>query len=189
MTAACRAESAHGNKSRTPGLSGFLASRYGETAEIIEVPTIRLDDYCSAERIDRIEFLKIDAGGHDFEVLQNLDLARVAPRVIMLEFGTTFAGQTLGALNEMLAQMKAQGYRSVIFAYDDSNLKHVIWSYELERILVDAPCPDTLRRVVRQHRVLPHRRQRVPVESSCAAGFGAESLARCDDNAAISRSH
>jgi methyltransferase FkbM-like protein len=132
------------HKSRTPGLSGFSASPYGETAAVIQVPTVRLDDYCVAERIDRIEFLKIDAEGHDFEVLRSLDLACVAPRIIMLEFGTNFAGQTLGALNEMLAHMKAQGYGSVTFAYDDdSNLKRGIWSYELKRILVDAPCPDT----------------------------------------------
>jgi len=132
------------HKSRTRGLSGFSASPYGETAEIIEVPCVRLGDYCATHAIDRIDFLKIDAEGHDFEALHSLDLARIAPRIIMLEFGTTFAGQTLSALNAMLAQMQAQGYRSVIFAYDDdSNLKRGIWSYQLKRIFVDAPCPQT----------------------------------------------
>jgi hypothetical protein len=62
----------------------------------------------------------------------------------MLEFGTSFAGQTLGALNTLLARMSAYGYRSVTFAYDDdSNLKRGIWSYRLKRVLVDAPCPKT----------------------------------------------
>ena len=94
--------------------------------------------------IDRVAFLKIDAEGHDFEALESLDLARIAPRIIMLEFGTNFAGQTLDTLNGLLARMKAQGYRSVICAYDDdSNLKRGVWSYRLKRVLVDAPCPQT----------------------------------------------
>lgn len=132
------------HKSQTRGLSGLSASPYGETAEVIEVPCLRLADYCASEGIDRVEFLKIDAEGHDFEALESLDLSRVAPRIIMLEFGTSFAGQTLAALNTLLARMKGCGYRSVTFAYDDdSNLRRGIWSYRLKRVLVDAPCPET----------------------------------------------
>jgi FkbM family methyltransferase len=132
------------HKSRTPGLSGLSASPYGETAQVIEVPCLRLDEYCTKEGIDRIEFLKIDAEGHDFEALESLDLARVTPRIIMLEFGTNFAGQTLDTLNGLLARMKGHGYGSVIFAYDDdSNLKRGVWSYRVKRVLVDAPCPET----------------------------------------------
>jgi FkbM family methyltransferase len=132
------------HKSRTRGLSGLSASPYGETAEVIEVPCLRLREYCVSRGIDRVEFLKIDAEGHDFEALESLDLARIAPRIIMLEFGTNFAGQTLDTLNELLARMKGEGYRSVIFAYDDdSNLRRGVWSYRLKRVLVDAPCPQT----------------------------------------------
>jgi FkbM family methyltransferase len=39
-----------------------------ESRETIDV--IRLDDYCDAERIDQIDYLKIDVEGHELDVLQ-----------------------------------------------------------------------------------------------------------------------
>jgi FkbM family methyltransferase len=130
------------HKSRTRGLSGLSASPYGATAEIIEVPCMRLADYCAQQGLSTIDFLKIDAEGHDFEVLRSLDFGRVAPRIIMVEFGTSFHGQGVGELERLIAEMKQNGYRSVIFGYDDdSNIRNGIWTYELSCVTLDAPCP------------------------------------------------
>jgi len=48
-----------------------------------------LDDYCAARGIDRIDYLKIDAEGHDLQVLRGARslLDRRAVRIIQFEYG------------------------------------------------------------------------------------------------------
>ena len=131
------------HKSRTRGLSGLDPSPYGETAEVIQVPTVRLADYCRNQGITKVGFLKIDAEGHDFEVLESHDWAGVDTRLVMLEFGTDFAGQTVADLNRALADMKGRGYRSVLFACEDNgNFKRGVWRYQLTELFLDQPVPD-----------------------------------------------
>jgi FkbM family methyltransferase len=136
------------HQSRVRGLSGLAASPYGETEAVIEVPGLRLADYCREHRIERVDFLKIDAEGHDFDVLASLDPARLKPRLVMLEFGTVFAGQPLAEVNRVMAAMKEHGYRTVAFCGDDEgSFRRGDWSYELRRILLDAPLPEQAREV------------------------------------------
>jgi FkbM family methyltransferase len=77
-----------------PGLSTMtqeLADEYarsGHNLERIKVPTRPLVDivreYCADRTID---FLKIDAEGHELEILRGIDLAVWRPRVILIEAG------------------------------------------------------------------------------------------------------
>jgi FkbM family methyltransferase len=130
------------HKSRTRGLSGLHASSYGETVEVIEVPTVRLADYCRNQGISKVDFLKIDAEGHDFEVLAGHDLERVDTSLVMFEFGTDFAGQTIAGLNRAVADMQRRGYRSLVFAYEDNgNFKRGVWHYHLQELFLDRTVP------------------------------------------------
>jgi len=77
-----------------PGLSTMtqeLAEEYaraGHTLERIQVPTRPLADivreYCAGRSVD---FLKIDAEGHELEILRGIDLSVWRPRVILIEAG------------------------------------------------------------------------------------------------------
>jgi FkbM family methyltransferase len=77
-----------------PGLSTMtqeLADEYaraGHNLERIQVPTRPLADivreHCSGRIVD---FLKIDAEGHELEILRGIDLTLWRPRVILIEAG------------------------------------------------------------------------------------------------------
>ena len=130
------------HKSQTRGLSGLRASPYGETREVIQVPTVRLADYCRSQGISKVDFLKIDAEGNDFEALASHDLERVGTGLVMIEFGTDFAGQTIADLNRVVGDMQHRGYRSVVFAYEDNgNFKRGEWRYHLQELFLDRPAP------------------------------------------------
>jgi len=57
------------------------------------VAVITLDDYCAAHGVERIDYLKIDAEGHDLQVLRGARgmLGRRAVRIIQFEYGQTNA--------------------------------------------------------------------------------------------------
>lgn len=48
------------------------------------VPSITLDDFCARELIQRIDFIKIDTDGHEFEILKggNASIAKFRPTII-----------------------------------------------------------------------------------------------------------
>lgn len=53
------------------GGGGVKHGVHGGTAMPAEnVPSISLDDYCVNEKIDRLDFIKIDTDGHEFDVLK-----------------------------------------------------------------------------------------------------------------------
>jgi FkbM family methyltransferase len=65
----------------------------------VPVKVITLDSYCSAHAIERVDFLKIDAEGHDLKVLQGAQelLAKGAISAAQFEFGAPniFSGDLL----------------------------------------------------------------------------------------------
>ena len=69
-----------------------LARRKQGEAEIVQIPTIRLDDYITEHKITHIDLLKIDVEGHELSVLQSLgtylDPAFVS--MIQFEYGVTY---------------------------------------------------------------------------------------------------
>jgi hypothetical protein len=79
-----------------PGISGLASLHARDLTEhhlamtaTEDVPVTTVDDYCAEHDIGRIDFLKVDAEGHDLAVLKGargaIDEGRV--RLIQFEFG------------------------------------------------------------------------------------------------------
>ncbi len=131
------------HKSTTIGCSGFEASPFSATQTVITVPSTTLAKFCADQGISAIDFLKIDAEGFDFEVLDSHDLDAVATRLILVEYGTHFPRQTLASVNAAIAQMADRGYGAVIFNYvEEGDFRQGDWRYRLTEMFVDEPIPD-----------------------------------------------
>jgi FkbM family methyltransferase len=74
--------------------------------EKVEVPTARLDDLVSKYAFEDFELLQIDTEGHDWHVLQTLDLSRVRPLVIQFEHGHLRPKE----LGRAVAHLNSHGY-------------------------------------------------------------------------------
>ena len=126
-------------KNSTAGLSGLSSSPYGSTQQVIEVPAVRLADWCRQAGIGQVDFLKIDAEGHDFEALDGFDFSTLQPALVLVEFGTQFARQTLVDVDAALERMRSRGYGAVAFCYaDDGAFARGVWSYRLTGLCTDA---------------------------------------------------
>jgi len=131
------------HKSSTVGLSGFEASPFSATQAVIKVPCTTLAKFCADRGIAAIDFLKIDAEGFDFEVLESHDLHAVATRLILVEYGTHFPRQTLDIVNSAIARMAANNYSAIVFNYvEEGDFKQGDWRYRLTEMFVDEPIPD-----------------------------------------------
>jgi FkbM family methyltransferase len=97
-----------------PGLSGLTKSPYAPDIEIITVPSLALAPYIAGNGLADVDFIKIDAEGHDLDILCGLDFKKITPRLIMVEFGDQFAGQDRDAIATILRDMRGLGYRGCI---------------------------------------------------------------------------
>jgi FkbM family methyltransferase len=114
------------------GLSGLSPSPYGATASTLTVPALRLSEHVRARGLKRVDFLKVDCEGWDFDALRTHDFEAAPPRLAMVEFGTEFPRQTLDAVMQGIADMTAKGYEALVFSYeDDGNFKQQVWRYRL----------------------------------------------------------
>ena len=72
-------------------LDGGGCFRYNQTVSLFQhckkqtVQVCTLDDLCKKYNIQSVDFLKIDTEGHDFKVLQSIDLDRVYVKMIKIE--------------------------------------------------------------------------------------------------------
>lgn len=131
------------HRSSTHGLSGLENSPFGSTVEILMVPCVRLADFYVRSNVPEVDFLKIDAEGYDFDVLDSHDFKARRPRIILVEYGTHFPRQSLENINEAIARMAGEGYGAISFNYqDDGNFKNGQWKYRLTDVFVDRPVPD-----------------------------------------------
>lgn len=131
------------HKSSALGCSGFEASPFAATQTVIKVPCTSLAKFCAERNIASIDFLKIDAEGFDFDVLESHDLDAVATRLILVEYGTHFERQTLDIVNSAIARMAAHGYGAIVFNYmEEGDFKRGDWRYRLTEMFVDEPIPD-----------------------------------------------
>lgn len=131
-------ESVPFQQNSTPGLSGLSSSPFGVTMGAIPVRTVRLDSFLISQNVSRVDFLKIDTEGNDFDVLEAYDFTRLPPILVFIEYSYYFAGQNETLLRRAIAAMKARGYLAVIFEYnDDGNFKRGNWNHRLEAIHVD----------------------------------------------------
>jgi FkbM family methyltransferase len=98
----------------TPGLSGMSRSPFAADLATRDVPARAIAPYIARNGLFDVDFVKIDAEGHDFAILDGLDFRRIAPRLIMVEFGDQFPGQDRAALETVLERMKGRGYRACV---------------------------------------------------------------------------
>jgi hypothetical protein len=114
------------------GLSGLSPSPFGKTVAEVSAPAVRLDDHARSARLARVDLIKVDAEGWDFEALLSHDFARLAPRLAMVEFGTQFARQSFDRIAKGVMAMAEHGYDALVFSYDDDgNFAKGVWQHRL----------------------------------------------------------
>ena len=122
-----------------PGLSGLSHSPLASDLAIIEVRTVALSRYIARNGLFDVDFIKIDAEGHDFAILDGIDFGQVAPRLVMVEFGDQFAGQDRAAIEAALQRMRAKAYRSCVVCLRAlGDMTRHEWGTSLLAIGVDA---------------------------------------------------
>ena len=115
------------HKSSTVGLSGLEISPFGATQSVIKVPCTTLTKFCAECGISTVDFLKIDAEGFDFDVLEFPRPRRGGDRLILVEYGTHFPRQTLDIINSAIARMANHGYGAIAFNYvEEGDFKRAI---------------------------------------------------------------
>ncbi len=122
-----------------PGLSGLSTSPYAPDVATIVVPGIALGAYIAEKGLNDVDYIKIDAEGHDLDILRGLDFNNTAPRLVMVEFGDQFAGQDSGAITAVLRDMRGHGYRGCVVCLDAlGKFEDHEWGTRLLAIGIDA---------------------------------------------------
>lgn len=98
----------------TPGLSGLSRSPFATDLAILEMPAFALAPYIVRNGLFDVDFVKIDAEGHDFVILDGIDFGAIAPRLVMVEFSDQFVGQGRDAIEAALRRMRRKGYRACV---------------------------------------------------------------------------
>lgn len=126
-------------QNRIPGLSGFDGSPFGQHQDVLSVRCVRLGEFLVSQGVTRVDFLKIDTEGSDFDVLDAHDFVRLPPTLIFAEFSYYFPKQGPTVVGEAIAAMAGRGYRPVIFEYDDDgNFARGNWAHRLVAMHLDA---------------------------------------------------
>lgn len=68
------------------GRNGLHATYGSPATEVASVATETLDGYCEVRRIDRVDFIKIDAEGHDLAILRGGSRLFAGRRVLLAQF-------------------------------------------------------------------------------------------------------
>ncbi len=130
------------HQASTHGLSGLGDSPFAPTQATLTVPCTALRDFCPRHGLTRVDLLKIDAEGYDFDVLESHDFDALPPRLVLVEYGTHFARQTTAVVNAAVERMAARGYAAVIFdCRQDGDFERGQWIYHVTKVIVDAPLP------------------------------------------------
>ena len=126
-----------------PGLSGLSSSPYAADVKVADVRAITLAQYIASNGWANADFIKIDAEGHDLAILNSIDFGKVAPRLVMVEFGDTFAGQDRAAIEGAVRKMQGRGYRAcVVCQRAVGQFERHEWGTRLLTIGIDAvPAP------------------------------------------------
>jgi len=84
----------------------------------IEVPLTTLATYVKKHNIRKIDFLKIDAEGHDLEVLRSLNWDALQPRLIMSEFEDCKRNKAKGGFTLMADFLVENGYSLIVSEWE-----------------------------------------------------------------------
>ncbi len=102
---------------------GSLAAFRDTHAEAFRCRVSTLREVAERERLERIDYLKIDAEGHDLMVLRGLPWERLQPEVILCEFEDSKTRPLGYELGDMLALLADQAYHVLVSEW------HPILSY------------------------------------------------------------
>lgn len=91
-------------------LSPFHESHYEDGR--VDVTT--LSNFCEEHSIDRVDFLKIDAEGHDLFVLQGFPWEKLKPAVVMCEYEDFKTSQLGYSFNDLVHLLVRHGYEIVV---------------------------------------------------------------------------
>ena len=111
------------------GLSGLNPTIYGRVDKVSTVRCVRLGPFLREQSVRKIDFLKVDAEGWDFEVLAGHDFEHLRPTIIFIEYG---AERQRPHVVRVLDRMRLRGYSALLFNYtDDGNFRKGIWESRL----------------------------------------------------------
>jgi|GEM_PF-2174449 len=93
------------------GLSG-VGREVTFKSEDILCDVLRGDDYCKSEHIDSFHLLKIDAEGHDFNVIDGFEQLITAKKIDVIQFEYTFKHADIGIpLRRYYEFFESRGYK------------------------------------------------------------------------------
>jgi FkbM family methyltransferase len=122
-----------------PGLSGMSRSPFAADLTTLNVRALALAPYIVRNGLFDVDFVKIDAEGHDLAILDGVDLGRIAPRLIMVEFGDQFAGQDRAAIEAVIDRMQSRAYRACVVCLRPlGEFARQQWETSLLAIAIDA---------------------------------------------------
>jgi FkbM family methyltransferase len=79
-----------------------------------KVNVIRLDTYLNKNNIKKIDFLKIDVEGNDFNVLKSIGLNSVSPTIIMMEYEDAKTKNIGIKINDILEYLISNNYNFLV---------------------------------------------------------------------------
>ncbi len=99
--------------STTVAANAASASGMGAAVTTIAKPVRRLSDLCAEAGLSAVDFLKIDVEGAEADVIAGIDVARVRPRVVVVE--AVAPGSMGPAWDHWEPALLGQGYRFAFF--------------------------------------------------------------------------
>ena len=100
-----------------PELSGLSPSPFAADVQTIDVPALPLAGYIAKKGLFDLDFIKLEAGGQDFTILNGVDFKAVTPRLVMASFSDQFADQDRSAIERALQDMRSRGYRACVVCF------------------------------------------------------------------------
>jgi FkbM family methyltransferase len=95
------------------GISSLTAFTAGHKPTA-EVTTTRLDTFIKSRSITKIDYLKIDAEGHDLFVLRSFPFEQVQPSIVMCEFEDRKTLPLGYTMTDMADLLQSQGYLVIV---------------------------------------------------------------------------
>ena len=97
------------------GLRTWRGGEELQTTDVVSVPTIRLDTFLLQMKIEKLKYLKVDAQGHDLEVIRSLGERIQDVERVQLEVNIAPVPQYEGSHSrrEVVEYMESRGFELV----------------------------------------------------------------------------
>jgi FkbM family methyltransferase len=97
---------------------GSLTSFDDSHKDTISVPLRTLKSYCDERGLQHIDLLKVDAEGHDLDVLKGFPWECIQPRFVICEFEDRKQGTGKDGFKEMAQFLSKKGYSILVSEWD-----------------------------------------------------------------------